>query len=228
MARHVVIGNGQIARPLIERLVAGGHDVVGVSRSGTGAIPGATVVAADASDVSTTGAVVAGADCVYFCLNAVRYDRWPREFPPLQRNVLAAAEAVGARLVVLGTTCTRTARPTGRSCASTPTPATSSPTAGSWTTAASAPPSASGATPPDEAVAATVSWYEQRSAAAGVPAHVDGAADTGQVQRHAQQAGGDEHGGGDHGKAEVEQLEEQCESKQDSGDDRSHDAYLSM
>jgi nucleoside-diphosphate-sugar epimerase len=38
-----------------------------------------------------------------------------------------------------------------------------------------------GATPLDEAVAATVSWYVQRSAAAGVPTHVDGAADTGQV-----------------------------------------------
>jgi hypothetical protein len=84
-----------------------------------------------------------------------------------------------------------------------------------------------GETPLDEAVAATVDWYARRSAAARVPAHVDGAADSGQVQRHAQQARGDEHGGGDHGNAEVEQLEEQCESEQDSGDDRSHDAYLS-
>jgi hypothetical protein len=72
-----------------------------------------------------------------------------------------------------------------------------------------------------------VSWYERGSAAAAVPAHADGAADACQVQRHAQEARGDEHGGGDHRKAEVEQLEEQCESEQDSGDDRSHDAYLS-
>jgi hypothetical protein len=84
-----------------------------------------------------------------------------------------------------------------------------------------------GETPLDEAVAATVDWYARRSAAAGVPAHVDRAADTRQVQRHAQQARSDQHSGGDHGNAEVEQLEEQCESEQDSGDDRSHDAYLS-
>jgi hypothetical protein len=47
------------------------------------------------------------------------------------------------------------------------------------------------------------------------------------VQRHAQQACGDQNGGGDHGDAEVEQLEQQRESEQDSSDDRNHDAYLS-
>ena len=43
----------------------------------------------------------AGADVVYFCLNATNYDRWAEEFPPLQRGVLAGAQAAGARLVVL-------------------------------------------------------------------------------------------------------------------------------
>ena len=45
--------------------------------------------------------MAAGADVVYFCLNAANYDRWAEEFPPLQRAVLAGAEAAGARLVVL-------------------------------------------------------------------------------------------------------------------------------
>ena len=48
-----------------------------------------------------TTRVAAGADAVYFCLNAMNYARWSEEFPPLQRGVLAGAEAAGARLVVL-------------------------------------------------------------------------------------------------------------------------------
>ncbi len=46
-------------------------------------------------------AVAAGADVVYFCLNAPDYARWPEQFPPLQRAVVTAAERAGARLVVL-------------------------------------------------------------------------------------------------------------------------------
>ena len=38
---------------------------------------------------------------MYFCLNALNYERWSEEFPPLQRGVLAGAASVGARLVVL-------------------------------------------------------------------------------------------------------------------------------
>jgi nucleoside-diphosphate-sugar epimerase len=45
--------------------------------------------------------VTAGADVVYFCLNAGNYARWTEEFPPLQRGVVAGAAAAGARLVVL-------------------------------------------------------------------------------------------------------------------------------
>ena len=37
---------------------------------------------------------------IYQCLNAP-YDQWPERFPPLQRGVLAAAEANGALLVSL-------------------------------------------------------------------------------------------------------------------------------
>src|SRR6185437_12432425 len=65
--------------------------------SGDGVLPGATVVGGDATNPDLTTRVAAGADAVYFCLNALRAE----EFPPLQRAVLAGARAAGARLVVL-------------------------------------------------------------------------------------------------------------------------------
>jgi nucleoside-diphosphate-sugar epimerase len=101
MNRHVVFGTGQVGHPLVEQLVARGHDVVAVNRDGQGSFPGAQVVGGDATDPSFTTAVCEGADVVYFCLNAMNYERWTEEFPPLQRGVLAGAASAGARLVVL-------------------------------------------------------------------------------------------------------------------------------
>jgi len=99
--RHVVFGTGQVGHPLVEQLVAGGHDVVAVNRDGRGTFPGARVVGGDASDPDFTIRVCEGADVAYFCLNAMNYDRWSEEFPPLQRGVLTGAASAGARLVVL-------------------------------------------------------------------------------------------------------------------------------
>ncbi len=101
MTRHVVFGTGQVGSLVVEQLVREGADVVAVNRSGRAAIPGAEVVGGDATDPSFTTAVTAGADVVYFCLNALNYGRWEHEFPPLQRAVLTGAAAAGARLVVL-------------------------------------------------------------------------------------------------------------------------------
>jgi len=70
-------------------------------RTGQGDLPGATVIGGNAADPVFTRRVAAGAKTVYFCLNAMNYDCWADEFPPLQRGVLAGAEAAGARLVVL-------------------------------------------------------------------------------------------------------------------------------
>ena len=101
MNRQVVFGTGQVGHQLVQQLVAQGHDVVAVNRSGRGHLPGARVVAGDATDPSfTTGACV-GAAVVYFCLNAGNYSRWEEEFPPLQRSVMTGAASAGARLVVL-------------------------------------------------------------------------------------------------------------------------------
>ena len=101
MTGTVVFGDGQVGHPLVEQLVIQGHDVVAVNRNGEGAFAGARVVGGDATDPSFTTSVCAGADVVYFCLNAMNYERWTEEFPPLQRGVLDGATASGARLVVL-------------------------------------------------------------------------------------------------------------------------------
>ena len=101
MSRHVVFGTGQVGRQVAELLVAAGHDVVAVNRSGRGRLPGGRLVGGDAGDPSFTRTACAGADVVYFCLNAAGYGHWDEEFPPLQRAVLAGAAAAGARLVVL-------------------------------------------------------------------------------------------------------------------------------
>lgn len=100
MSRHVVFGTGQVGRLVVDRLVADGHDVVAVNRRG-GRLPGAQVVAGDATDPAFTRTVCAGATAVVCCLNASSYAGWVEEFPPLQRGVLAGATAAGARLVVL-------------------------------------------------------------------------------------------------------------------------------
>ena len=101
MTRHVVFGTGQVGRLVVEQLVHGGAQVVAVNRSGAASLPGAQVIAGDATDPAFTSRVAAGADVVYFCLNAGNYARWADEFPPLQHAVLAGAAAAGARLVVL-------------------------------------------------------------------------------------------------------------------------------
>ena len=101
MNRHVVFGTGQVGHPLVTQLVAHGYDVVAVNRNGRGDFPGAQVVAGDATDPAFTTEASRGADVVYFCLNAMSYERWAEEFPPLQGGVLAGAVSAGARLVVL-------------------------------------------------------------------------------------------------------------------------------
>jgi nucleoside-diphosphate-sugar epimerase len=101
MSANVVFGTGQVGSHVITQLLARDDRVTAVSRSGREQFADATNVMGDATDAAFTTAVCAGADTIYFCLDAPDYHRWPEQFPPLQRGVLAAAQAVGARLVVL-------------------------------------------------------------------------------------------------------------------------------
>ena len=85
MSRHVVFGTGQVGRLVVDELVGRGIDVVAVNRSAGDARPTS----------SSRPRVTAGADVVYFCLNASHYDKWDVEFPPLQRGVVAGAAGRG-------------------------------------------------------------------------------------------------------------------------------------
>ncbi|MCU0255273.1 MAG: NAD-dependent epimerase/dehydratase family protein [Vicinamibacterales bacterium] len=101
-ARHVVFGAGQIGATLARLLADRGHEVVLVSRSGRGAQPGVHAVAGDALDAAACAALARGASVVYHCMNP-KYEAatWEAQLPPIQRNLVAACGAAGARLVVL-------------------------------------------------------------------------------------------------------------------------------
>lgn len=100
MSKHVIVGAGQVGRQLARLLAEQGHEVVVVSRSGSGP-DGVTKVAADASDRARLIALTAGAEAVYNCANPP-YHRWTQEWPPLAAALLAAAETSGAVLVTTG------------------------------------------------------------------------------------------------------------------------------
>jgi nucleoside-diphosphate-sugar epimerase len=98
---HVVFGTGQVGRALAARLAEVGTSVRVISRHRPAVVcEGIDWRAADVSDVEAAIDAAKGASVVYQCLNAP-YTQWPHLFPPLQRNVLAAAERAEALLVTL-------------------------------------------------------------------------------------------------------------------------------
>lgn len=107
MSLHVVFGTGPVGRATARALVQRGLDVRLVNRRGAHSIArdaadgewdAIQVVAGDAADPEFAAAAARGAAVVYQTLNP-EYHRWAEDFPPLQRGVLGAAEAVGARYV---------------------------------------------------------------------------------------------------------------------------------
>ncbi|MFG1822172.1 NAD-dependent epimerase/dehydratase family protein [Microbispora bryophytorum] len=102
MGKHVIVGAGQVGGGLAESLAERGHEVILVTRSGSGPKrPGISPVAADAGDASAMRRLAEGADALYNCANP-RYHRWPVDWPPIAASLLAAAESSGAVLVTLG------------------------------------------------------------------------------------------------------------------------------
>lgn len=95
---HVVFGAGSLGSAVQRALLAGGHKVRAVSRSGRGALPGAEVHRADASDPAQARTACAGAAAVYNCA-APPYTDWPRLYPALQKGLVEGAAAAGAVLV---------------------------------------------------------------------------------------------------------------------------------
>lgn len=100
---HVVLGAGPAGTALATELASRGHQVRLVDRSGGGdALDGVQRFAADVSTTEGARAALDGAAVAYHCLN-VGYHLQVEVMPRIQRSVLAAAEAAGARLVVLDT-----------------------------------------------------------------------------------------------------------------------------
>ncbi len=98
---HVIFGTGQVGRALAARLAASGLAVRAVSRNRPATLAGGVDWrAADVADPEAALDAATGASVVYQCLNAP-YTQWPKVFPPLQRNVLSAAERAKALLVTL-------------------------------------------------------------------------------------------------------------------------------
>jgi len=100
---HVVFGAGQVGLPLAQRLVARGHAVRLVTRSGTDpGLTGVTPVRADATDPAAAAEAASGAAVLYHCMNPPYYAKvWAEVLPRLQESLVATAGRAGARLVVL-------------------------------------------------------------------------------------------------------------------------------
>ncbi|WP_067795545.1 NAD-dependent epimerase/dehydratase family protein [Actinomadura formosensis] len=100
MGKHVIVGAGQAGGHLAERLAGQGHDVVVVTRSGSGP-EGVERVAADVTDRARLTRIAQGADALYNCVNP-KYHRWAQDWPPMAASFLGAAEETGTVLVMLG------------------------------------------------------------------------------------------------------------------------------
>lgn len=100
MGKHVIVGAGQVGSQVATLLAGQGHEVVLVSRSGSGP-GGVEKAAADASDSAALIRLARGADALYNCVNPL-YHRWMRDWPPIADSLLATAEATGAGYVILG------------------------------------------------------------------------------------------------------------------------------
>lgn len=110
MSHHLVLGAGGVGRATTTQLVEAGHTVTLASRSGRvthrpwdATHPGSVeVVAADARDSARLTALAQGARSIVNALNPPSYTTWDTDWPPVAAAVLAAAEATGAGLVIIG------------------------------------------------------------------------------------------------------------------------------
>lgn len=97
---HVVVGAGAIGAGVAALLLAAGHRVRVVTRSGSGP-QGVERVASDASDEAELCRLAQGAAAIYNCANPSSYHRWPIDWPPIARALLVAAESSGAVLATV-------------------------------------------------------------------------------------------------------------------------------
>ena len=100
MSKHVIVGAGPVGTETARLLLAAGHQVISVTRSGSGPqLDGVQRIAADASDQSRLTEIATGAVALYNCANPSHYGSWEKVWPRLWSSLLGTAEATGAVLV---------------------------------------------------------------------------------------------------------------------------------
>jgi len=99
-ALHVVLGAGPLGMATAEALLARGHRVVMVNRSGKASAPaGVAVRQADLYSIESVRSAVAGAVAVYQCAQPA-YTEWTTKFEPLQTAIIEGVAASRAKLIV--------------------------------------------------------------------------------------------------------------------------------
>lgn len=101
MALHVVVGKGPVGSTTAAALVARGHSVRVLSRSGGTSTAAVEHRRVEAGDVDAVAAASRGAAALYNAVNPA-YHRWPTDWPPIAAALLGAAERTGAALVTMG------------------------------------------------------------------------------------------------------------------------------
>ena len=101
MALHVIVGKGPVGTTTAEELVARGHQVRVLSRSGGQSTEAVEHRRVDANDAAALLAATRGATAIYNAVNPP-YHRWATDWPPVAAAMLTAAERTGAVLVTMG------------------------------------------------------------------------------------------------------------------------------
>ena len=100
MALHVIVGKGPVGTTTAAELVARGHRVRVLSRSGGISSREVEHCQVDATDADAVTAATTGAAALYNAANPA-YHRWATDWPPIAAALLAAAERTGATLVTM-------------------------------------------------------------------------------------------------------------------------------
>ena len=99
---HVIFGAGQVGYLLAERLAAKGERVRVAKRSRSPLPEGVEILLGDAGDRDLCIDAARGASVVYHCMNPPYFAKmWAEMVPRYMENLIAAAAAARARLVVL-------------------------------------------------------------------------------------------------------------------------------
>jgi nucleoside-diphosphate-sugar epimerase len=122
MALHVIVGKGPVGTTTADELVARGHRVRILSRSGGVSTDSVEHRQVDATDADAVARAATGAAALYNAANPA-YHRWAADWPPVAAALLAAAERTGASLVTMSNLygC---GRPSGRMSPASPAAAT--------------------------------------------------------------------------------------------------------